>query len=277
MVGKKEIAESMNQFFCSVGKDLASEIDDVPNPLLSGDYTINFQEKRFEFRAIQDQELRDAVGKLKNSKSFGNDNISSFFLKLALPFVAKSLLKIFNTSFETRKFPDTWKTARVAPIFKDGDKSIRSNYRPISVLPVVSRLFEKLVFNQLYKYLDSNRLLSNGQSGFRLLFSTLTCLLKTTDEWYDGFDNGYMIGSVFIDLRKAFDTVNHEILCQKLEHYGVCDRNLSWFQSYLSNRKQFCRVNGIDSETERIEAGVPQGSCLGPLLFLVYINDLPVQ
>ena len=274
-LGKKEIAESMNQFFCSVGKDLASEIDDAPNPLLSGDYTIHFQEKRFEFRAIQDQELRDAVGKLKNSKSFGNDNISSFFLKLALPFVAKSLLKIFNTSLETSKFPDTWKTARVAPIFKDGDKSIRSNYRPISVLPVVSRLFEKLVFNQLYKYLDSNRLLSNGQSGFRLLFSTLTCLLKTTDEWYDGFDNGYMIGSVFIDLRKAFDTVNHEILCQKLEHYGVCDRNLSWFQSYLSNRKQFCRVNGIDSETERIEIGVPQGSCLGPLLFLVYINDLP--
>ena len=124
-LGKKEIAESMNQFFCSVGKDLASEIDDAPNPLLSGDYTIHFQEKRFEFRAIQDQELRDAVGKLKNSKSFGNDNISSFFLKLALPFVAKSLLKIFNTSLETSKFPDTWKTARVAPIFKDGDKSIR--------------------------------------------------------------------------------------------------------------------------------------------------------
>ena len=95
----------------------------------------------------------------------------------------------------------------------------------------------------------------------------MTCLLKTTDEWYDGFDNGYMIGSVFIDLRKAFDTVNHEILCQKLEHYGVDDRNLSWFQSYLSNRKQFCRVNGIYSKTERIEVGVPQGSCLGPLLF----------
>ena len=148
---------------------------------------------------------------------------------------------------------------------KSCSKSLRSNYRPISVLPVVSRLFEKLVFNQLYKYLDSNGLLSNGQSGFRSLFSTLTCLLKTIDEWYDGFDNGYMIGSVFIDLRKAFDTVNHEILCQKL----------SWFQSYLSNRKQFCRVNGIDSKTERIEVGVPQGSCLGPLLFLVYINDLP--
>ena len=117
---QKEIAESMNQFFCSVGKDLASEIDDAPNPLLSGGYKINFQERRFEFRAIQEQELRDAVGKLKNSKSFGDDNISSFFLKLALPYIAKSLLKkIFNTSLETSKFPDSWKTARVVPIFKD--------------------------------------------------------------------------------------------------------------------------------------------------------------
>ena len=164
---------------------------------------------------------------LSSPKRFGDDSISSFFLKLALPYIAKSLLQIFNTSLETGKVPYSWKTARVAPIFMDGDKSLQSNYRPISVLPVVSRLFEKLVFNQLYKYLDSNGLLSNGQSGFRSLFSTLTCLLKTTDEWYDGFDNGYMIGSVFIGLRKAFDTVNHEILCQKIEHYGVGDREIS--------------------------------------------------
>ena len=108
------------------------------------------------------------------AKSFVDDNISSFFLK----HVAKFLLKIFNTSLETSNFPDSWKTAKVAPIRKDGDKSIQSNYRPISVLPVVSRVFEKLVFNQLYKYLDSTGLLSNGQSGI----SILTCLLKTTDE-----------------------------------------------------------------------------------------------
>ena len=272
---KLRIAESMNQFFSSVGKDLASEIDDAPNRLLSGEYTVNSQEKRFKFREIQGQELRDAVGKLKYSKSFGDDKFSSFILKLALPYVAKSLLKICNTTLKTSKFPDSWKTARVAPTFKDGDKSIQSNYRPITMLPVVSRLFEKLVFNQLYNYLDSNGLLSYGQSGFRLLFSTLTCLFKTTDEWYDGFDNGYVIGLVFIDQRKAFDTINHELLCQKLEHYGVVDRNLSWFQYYLSNRKQFCRVSGIDSKTERTEVGAPQGSCLEPLLFLVYINNLP--
>ena len=136
-------------------------------------------------------------------------------------------------------------------------------------------LFEKLVTNQLYEYINDNGHFSCGQSGFLHLHSTVTCLLKNTDDWYNGMDLGKLVGLVFIDLKKAFDTVDHNILCKKLELYGVHHRELSWFKSYLTNRKQFCRVNGVDSEIEDIEVGVPQGSCLGPLLFLVYINDLP--
>ena len=116
---------------------------------------------------------------------------------------------------------------------------------------------------------------SSNQSGFRQLHSTLTCLLKNTDDWYSGLDLGKLVGLVFIDLKKAFDTVNHDILCQKLNCYGIHQRELLWFQSYLSNREQFCRVNGIDSEINSINIGIPQGSCLGPLLFIIYINDLP--
>ena len=116
---------------------------------------------------------------------------------------------------------------------------------------------------------------SSGQSGFLQLHSTVACLLKNTDDWYNGTDLGKLVGLILIDLKKAFESVDHNILCKKLDLYGVQQRELSRFKSYLMNRKQFCRVNGADSEIGDIEVGIPQGSCLGPLLFLVYINDLP--
>ena len=198
------------------------------------------------------KDIRDAFAKVKTTKSFGVDNISSYFLKLALPYIENSLAFLFNTSIETSQFPDSWKVARITPIFKEGDKTEKSNYRPISVLPVISKLFEKLVFNQLYHYMKENSLFTSDQSGFLRLHSTLTCLLKMSDDWYNGLDLSKRVGLVFIDLKKAFDTVDHDILCKKLELYGVQQRELSWFRSYLSNRKQFCRVNGIDSNVAEI-------------------------
>ena len=164
-----------------------------------------------------------------------------------MPYIENSLAYIFNTSFESSKFPNDWKTARVTPNFKDGCKSDKSNYRPISILPVISRLFEKFVFNQLYHYLDRNGLLSFDQSDFRRLYSTVTCLLKKIDDWYTGLDSGQMLGMVFVDLKRAFVTYDHCTLCKTLELYDVQLRELSWFESYLSDRKKYCRVGDYDS------------------------------
>ena len=236
----KEISHSMNSFFCSIGKDLASKIEGGYDPLTFCDYFLHSGAAKFVFKSVHVKQVREAVGKLKTSKSFGDDGISSYFLTLAMPFIEDSRVYQFNTSLETSQFPDPWKITRVSPIFKDGDKTKKSTYRPISLLPVMSKLFEKLVFNQLYQYLNDKCFINSNQSGCRELYSTVTCLLKNTDDWYSGMDTGNLAGMVFLYLKKAFFTVDHQILYGKLESYGVLHKELAWFGSYLSNRVQYC-------------------------------------
>ena len=134
---------------------------------------------------------------------------------------------------------------------------------------------KRVIYDQLYQYLDKHKYLASHQSGFRSLHSVVTCLLKGTSDWFFDIDRGKYTVMIFIDLKKAFDTVDHQILLDKMQFYGITGLANKWFSSYLDNRKQYCRVNGTTSSIENIDIGVSQGSCLGPLLFLLYINDLP--
>ena len=185
----------------------------------------------------------------------------------------KPLLHIFNVSLQNGTFPDELKIARVTPLFKNGSDSDLGNYRPISVLPCFSKILEKIMYNRLYKHLSDNNVLYKKQFGFQEKHSTEHAILHLVDQINCSFEKNLFTLGIFIDLSKAFDTVDHKILITKLENYGVKGTNLHWFKSYLKYRKQFIAYEIFSIYCINISCGVPQGSILGPLLFLVYVND----
>ena len=163
----------------------------------------------------------------------------------------------------------------MTPLFKQGERTDMNNYQPISVISVIAKVFERIVYDQLYSFLANEEIITNQQPGFRSLHSTVSALVEATDSWALDIDRGNVNAVVFLDLKKAFDTVDHDVLLGKLSLYGIQESAYDWFKSYLNNRTQKCAVNGSLSKVCSLGCGVPQGTILGPLLFLIYINDLP--
>ena len=272
---QKEIAEAFNNHFTTIGPKLAERVEtkESDDPLR---YLIDEGPSAtplFEFHAIDPSTIEKEIKTLKCSKSARYDKVSVKLVKDAAEILCKPLAATFNSSFEKGIFPDKWKIAKVTSIFESGSKNDMGNYRPMSVLSVFSRLLEKLGHDQVSNYLKVHKKFSKNQHAFLKMHSTLTSLLNVTDAWFSNIDKRKINISVFLDLKKAFDTVDHEILLSKLTKYGVVGTPLRWFTSYLTNRKQYCQVNGHKSSLKTVHCGIPQGSCLGPLLFILYVND----
>ena len=268
-----KISQGFCDFYCSVGPNLAAKI-----PRERDDAYLKFMGQRVDkslyMRPTTPLEIEQLCGGLESIKAAGWDDVSPRVIKGVAREIAGPMSAFLNYCMREGTYPGFFKVARVVPVFKGEDPTQFGNYRPVSVLPVLSQIFERVLQTRLVEFFDDMGVLAAGQYGFRAGHSTAMAVLDMVEKIRGAWGSGNCALGVFIDLKKAFDTVDHRLLLAKLEHYGVRGKALELLGSYLRDREQYVVFNGHESARGRIECGVPQGSVLGPLFFLLYVNDM---
>lgn len=267
---ENDIANAMNEYFCKLGKRLS---DRITTPRGKEIEIPKSNPKTLFIKPTNKFEIMKIIDNLKLKKG-GVDKISAKTLKATSTVIADTLAYVFNLCIEKSIWPDALKTAEVIPIYKSGNKKEMSNYRPISLISNIAKIFEKIIHNRIIEFLNKNNIITKKQFGFIKNMGTRDALSLITKIIYEKLDQSKPIAITFLDLAKAFDTVNHKILLDKLYAYGIRGKGHKLIKSYLSNRKQTVRIGTQNSKPEIIDTGVPQGTILGPLFFILYVNDL---